>query len=377
MTRRWHGGKSYLDYSYDTGKKTAAFLLALCYYPCGYHPILTKLLNCLVGSLACMTFFSLLAPLFGAGAAMTGALALAIWPTHVFFTSQNFKESWVMLLCYLALACALRLLSPPGPGRARDAGLLAVALVAVGFLKSYVMAVWAAAFAVALMIRGAMRWRRRIPMGAALLGAGLALASPFLYLLSSRPLFRHYLETPADLAPAIIPNRHSQKADRNVQPFSPQGISEFRHSQQDSDNAWAQRENNRKVATQLFVDVEFHTWWDVLAFLPKGMFYVLFMPLPGLYPLDGNLGRILAALENSVLLLLASAAAIGFWRGPKTLARGLLWVVFAVMAVGSALLEFDLGSATRHKLLYLPLLFPFAASLVFPLRGDAAAKKTG
>ena len=30
------------------------------------------------------------------------------------------------------------------------------------------------------------------------------------------------------------------------------------------------------------------------------------------------------------------------------------------MAAGAALLEPDLGSATRHKLLYLPMLFPFA-----------------
>ena len=77
--------------------------------------------------------------------------------------------------------------------------------------------------------------------------------------------------------------------------------------------------------------------------------------------MDGKIGRWAAAAENAALLLLALFAAAGAARGRKTPARLGLLAFFAVMTAGSALLEFDLGSAGRHKLLYLPMLFPFAA----------------
>jgi hypothetical protein len=41
---------------------------------------------------------------------------------------------------------------------------------------------------------------------------------------------------------------------------------------------------------------------------------------------------------------------------------------FLAMTAGSALMEFDLGSASRHKLLYLPMLFPFAAEEIIRRR---------
>ena len=99
-------------------------------------------------------------------------------------------------------------------------------------------------------------------------------------------------------------------------------------------------------------------------------FTVLFMPLPGLYPLGRKIGRWAAAGENTALLALALLAAAGLGRGPKTPKRLALFAFFAAMTVGAALLEFDLGSAGRHKLLYLPMLFPFAAEEALRLKDD-------
>jgi hypothetical protein len=58
---------------------------------------------------------------------------------------------------------------------------------------------------------------------------------------------------------------------------------------------------------------------------------------------------------------MCAAAAAGARRGASTPGRAALWGFFLAMTAGSALLEFDLGSASRHKLLYLPFLVPFGA----------------
>ncbi len=144
-------------------------------------------------------------------------------------------------------------------------------------------------------------------------------------------------------------------------PTSPEGITRARKWRQYTNRRATKRDENREIATQIYPDAEFKTWGDVLAYLPKGAFAVLFMPLPGLYPMDGKLGRYAAAGENIFLLVIAGLAVFGFVRGPKTPARLGLLAFFAAMTAGAALLEYDLGSAGRHKLLYLPMLFPFAA----------------
>ncbi|HAM34760.1 MAG TPA: hypothetical protein DEB40_00155 [Elusimicrobia bacterium] len=367
MVSSWQRGEEYLSARHPS-QRTHAFLLACCYRAFGFHPLLTKILNSFFGALVIVVFFKFSAPLFGAGPAAISALCLSLWPSHIFFTSQNFKDSWILLLAYAALAFVLRIFRD-NPIRPAD-GLAAVgALVGVGFLRSYLAATTACVLAAGLCAETARRLRRGLPWGKVLATAALVAGAPVLYLHLSRVIFTDCLKPPPSDVPdpavihAIMPPTYSPSLDRYVAPYSPRNLSETRRVRQLSDRIWAKDNAGREIGTQLFVDLEFNNWWDVLAFLPKGVFYVLFMPLPGLYAMDGNLGRVLAALENSVLLILALAGLLGAWRGPKTIARWLLLSLFAVMAAGSALLEFDLGSATRHKILYLPLLFPFAASL--------------
>ena len=87
---------------------------------------------------------------------------------------------------------------------------------------------------------------------------------------------------------------------------------------------------------------------------PEGDFPLENLPF-GVFRRDGP-ASIAVAIGDRVLDLRASAR------------LGLL-AFFAAMTIGSALLEFDLGSAGRHKLLYLPMLFPFAAEEALRLWG--------
>jgi hypothetical protein len=339
----------------------------------GVHPFAMKAVNAVLGSLAVVVLGAALWEPFGPGPALTAAAFVALWPSAVFYTSQNFKEAPALLFAYLSLA----LLTPLAEREARPArrsavfaALGGVALLMVGLYRSYVMLVTAAAVGAACLWRAALE--RRVNRGVAA-GLAVALIAPAAFLPVSRLLTTRWLSAPMSgdprNLPQILPVTYDGRTAHAYRPFSPQGISEFRRIRQRSDEQWAEAHTNRKIGTQIFPDARFRTWLDVAAYLPKGAFYVLFMPLPGLYPLNGKIGRLLAALENLGLLALAALGLAGAARGPKTPARAAFLLFFLMMTVGSALLEFDLGSAGRHKLLYLPMLFPFAVEEIRRLAG--------
>ncbi|HXS99793.1 MAG TPA: hypothetical protein VN915_03910 [Elusimicrobiota bacterium] len=338
-----------------------------------------KLFNAAVGAAGIAALAGAFGYLFTPAAALAAGAALALWPSDAFYTSQNLKESPTLALAFIGLLAAFPLgLRPPlaAPRRSALAALLFCSLVGVGLLRSYILLCMAGALIAAFALEARSPELRSRSLRVVAVSA-LAMA---LY-----PVFSHALyaglqrsgeagtrSAPdnARIQPSLIPETISDNTRITVyRPTSPEGLSAFRHTRQFNDRRFAWNAAGREIGTQIFPDVIFHSWLDVLLYLPKGAFYVLFMPLPGLYPMDGKLGRIAAAAENLILLAFACLAAAGFWRGPKNAGRVSLILFFAGMTIGSALLEFDLGSAARHKLLYLPMLFPFAAEELLRLLG--------
>ncbi|HEX4046714.1 MAG TPA: hypothetical protein VH309_02720 [Elusimicrobiota bacterium] len=340
----------------------------------GVHPFAMKVLACLLGSLALVGLGLTCAPACGSTAALAAAALCAAWPSNVFYTSQNFKEAPTNFFAYAALGCLTALLSRRGRETRRTWLLAAggaVFLLATGFYRSYVMLTCAAAVAAGAAWGWARAPRgRRASLAACLAAAALA---PSVFVPVARVVMTRGLDVSATLNPRlhpqIIPVTYNSSTTNAYLPDSPQGITMFRTIHQTGDQSWAKSKMHREIGTQLFPGAIFKTWTDVAVFVPKSAFYVLFMPLPGLYPMDGKLGRMLAASENVLLLALAVLGVIGFARGRLTSSRIALASFFLMMTVGSALLEFDLGSAGRHKLLYLPMLFPFAAEEVLRLLG--------
>lgn len=332
----------------------------------GPHPLAIKLFNALLGAASCAVLAAALLPGFGPAPALASAALCAAWPSNVFFTSQNFKESPSNLLAYLALWGFLVLIAGK-PRRTAGAVLIAagvvLALIAGAFYRAYILLVLTPAMAAAWALEMARR-RKVSPASALYLAASLAALA--LYAPASRFLMSRWTSDPQSrtLSIHIVP----VSWDDRSRPTSPRGLTEFRRSQLETDRDWARSNRGREIATQLFPDARFESWWDVAAFLPKGVFSALFMPLPGLYPMEGRIGRLMAGLENLILLALAGLGVLGALRGPKTSGRIFLLLFFAGMAAGAGLLEPDLGSATRHKLLYLPMLFPFAVEEILRLR---------
>ncbi|MBI4677706.1 MAG: glycosyltransferase family 4 protein [Elusimicrobia bacterium] len=356
-------------------KRLHAVLLASLYSAVGFQPLAAKLVMAFLGSAAVLVLYSVAACAFGARSALLAAAAVALWPSHVFMTSQNFKDGPAMLTAFLVLRAFLTALAAESRLRSTLAAAAASALlVLTGFQRPYLLAVLCASAALAAAYALALSLRRRQTVFAPALCLLAASAAPLLYRQLSTPLFAGplqmtvYAGKPASGAAApetgTLLQDESRAGVSTAPRLSPRWFSDLRRSQQISDQAWAQIYKGRRIGTQLFYGLELNTWRDVAVFLPKGAFYALFMPLPGLYPLEGNPGRVLASVENLAVLLLALTGFIAAARGPKTPERLLLLGFFCLMAGGSALLEFDLGSAARHKLVYLPMLFPFASSLV-------------
>lgn len=346
-----------------------AFLVRL-YSVVGPRPLAAKLVNAAAGAAAAVLLAASLLTVFGPAAALTAGTLFAVWPSAVFFTSHNLKEAPLAFFVFTALAALLPLFRDGAPA-ARNAARAAVALGALtgaGFCRPPVLLAMCTAFAIAFLLEGARL--RKIPPRAA---AGLlcCLLAPILYAGLARAAARINLDpygrgtNITEVQSGLVPVIHDGKPDgRTYRPFSPQGLTDFRRTRALHDRNWALQNKGREIGTQLFPEERFETWLDIPAFLPKGAFYALYMPLPGLYPLEGKPGRIAAAAENAALLLLSIAAFAMLARGPLDPARAALLLLFAAMAAGSALLELDLGSSARHKIIYLPLLFPFAAEFV-------------
>lgn len=365
------------------GERLQTLMTIQVYRALGPRPFAVKLFNALLGALGVATLTWTLSLVFPFQTALAVGILVAIWPSHIFYTSQNLKEAPVLLLAFAALGAALAAGLESRAASIKERGAFAfgaaLAMLAVGFYRPYIPICLTAALLLTHGLAACARASRTNALATAtVLIATMAIfptvSNRILAVFdSASPDSPDHNEIQARLIPSTYEKSDPSKINR---PTSPPGISRFRTIRQSEDRRWAKSQSiyNREIGTQIYPDAEFKTWNDVFAYLPKGAFTVLFMPLPGLYPMAGKLGRWAAAGENIVLLAISVFAALGFARGPITPARLGLLAFFAMMTTGAALLEFDLGSAGRHKILYLPMLFPFAAEEALrPRRGKKPA----
>jgi hypothetical protein len=167
--------------------------------------------------------------------------------------------------------------------------------------------------------------------------------------------------------PAILLLILSWFLSPNIPFFKTTTVKQEAHLQQDRSTQLLQslsayRKNVNKTQeiypeTALFEDVEFRCWFDVVKFIPRGIFYFLFMPLPGLCPIYGNISRILAALENLALLIITVFSLKNLIISKKNVVTWFNILFLLIIFSIHALTEPDLGSSIRHKVIYLPLIF--------------------
>lgn len=323
-------------------------------------PIVPKAANAFIGAAAVAFWAAAAAVLYGRRAGLATAALMAVWPSHIFYTAQNTKEAPALLLMSMAFWGFVVALRPGAPARRHGAlALAAAAMVALGFLRSHIlpfMVLAAASGSAALLLQ-----RGRPALPAALTLAAWAAGGAFFYQ-PAQVLMRPYLfGSQESEAPFLPPSVSLEEPGRVVRPDSPEHIAEYRRIRLYCTQLDSQRQSGREVETQLFPEARFKTWLDVALFLPKVTFYAMFMPLPGLYPMAGKLGRWLAGGENILLLAGFLAAAGGLRRARLLPGTWVLASFIALSAPAAALFEFDLGSASRHRLQTLSLAVPLAA----------------
>jgi len=351
------------------GRELYTRWVACLYYLAGPCPLLPMLINGVLAGAAILLWHRIVLSASrdngppGRRVAFWAVLFLAFWPTHVFYTSQNLKEA--MMLSALAAA----FLSIAGRRDSNEKSWIVFSRIAAGgaalffcgLLRAHILPLAAAA------LLGGEVWRfltvrrpeaRRV---GALVFLGV-IGVVVLFQVVSPLIFNRLKSYGPDASVPFV--RDLTQSSGNVRPYSQWSaawLTDFRKIRQQRDQQWALRKEARQIQTQIFPDAEFRDWQDICFFLPKAAFYVLFMPLPGLYDMSENLGRWLASLENLALLTMFIAALSGLRRRWNWAMAGPCALFFALMWLASALTEVDLGSATRHRLIYFPFLLPFTA----------------
>src|SRR5262249_42568801 len=152
----------------------------------------------------------------------------------------------------------------------------------LGFFRTYLLLT-----VVTSVVLGAILARR----APALWTAAAAAASIPLFLLASRLAYASVLSVPErwekdpTTHTSLLVEIYSPGKEQYIGLFPPRRIAETRRVRQEADAGYAKNWYNRDIGTQLFHGQQLDSWLDVALFIPKSAFYVLFMPLPGLYPL--------------------------------------------------------------------------------------------
>lgn len=335
--------------------------LALLGRAAGPGPLPGRVLNAAAAAAAAGLWGATGALVASPHAGLAAAAFAAFWPSGAFHSAQAGKEGPVALLLALAAWAVVGGLRARGLARHGFWAGSALAAVLLGLLRAYLPAVLAGAAVLAAAL-GALR-----PGPGGRRGAALPVA---LWLVLAAAAFRpvkiglgRALSAEGRIQSVqILPSLPSPggTAEPSARPL-PRRLGDYRSGLLASARDWSLYHFKSKPESALFPDERIETWADLLLFVPRATFYELFMPLPGLYPMQGKPARMLAAAEGVVLLAAALLAAWALARRRWDPATAFLAGFFVLVSPSTAFLEFDLGSASRHRTHIYPFILPFAA----------------
>lgn len=314
--------------------RTYVYVSSAIYYVIGPNVFVMQLLNIVVMCVALWGIWQILNRAFGNDRIATATvLIVALWPGGIIQDAMNNREAFALVslttsFWFFTEFCRTR--------RFKDILFSGLTIIVTGLFRDYLVVVFLGSVAAWLALdRPSMK-------RAAVLGGVLVTTFVAAHLLGQiNPHIPDVMEL-----------------------LTPAGLQKYT----------ASRVVGVGAATALFPDRVYHTWFDVLLFLPKGFIMVLLQPFPGLYPIS-NLARLVAAAENVVLLvliILGLRSMKQYWSNPAL--RFLLLATLVALTV-HGLVDSDLGTATRHKRVFLPYIVCFAvASLASLARSDRSLR---
>jgi 4-amino-4-deoxy-L-arabinose transferase-like glycosyltransferase len=172
--RRLADGHGYVSTTYRANP-ILPFFLSLVFRLGGESYLLGRIAQSLIGALTCVVVARTGRILLGPTVGALSGLVLAVYPPHVYMSGVFYAECVFTFLCALAILLAVRSVHPPHVGWAVACGVvLGLAALTRTIVLAYVPLLCAA-----ILYAGWPRWRRQLPVLAALVLATAAAILPW------------------------------------------------------------------------------------------------------------------------------------------------------------------------------------------------------
>lgn len=317
----WHGTvweqfNSFNTYAYEA-------VVAIPYFWFGAAPLLARVLNAVMGTLAVFNVYRIGEITWDRRPAVAGAAAFALLPSIVRVHGEHLREALMILVItevvYLVLSERFR--EPVG------AAALVLSLMFVFFVRqpTFVVLVPALAVWAALRLRSWLHDRTASAATSSIRSRHVATVVGVLVAIGAAWMFLGEEMT-----------------------AGPRSITETR-------DAWT------AGGSSYLGGVVFETWLDVVAFLPIGAIYFLFTPFPWQVH---NVLALAGAAENLLLFYPLTLAALPGLVRSRDIDRVALALFLVVAALAYGLIEGNVGTALRHRAQFTWVIFLFAGPVL-------------
>jgi len=294
------------------------YVVAATYLPFGQIPLLPKLLNAWIGSLAVLELFRLTRLIGGSeAAALRAARFMAFFPSPVLWSSLMIRDVWVQ---WLLLRLAREMAELKGrliPSRVVSAGIMIWALT---LFRSYLLYVVVGPFVLSFVVGRSKDLVRNVILGS-IMALGL-----------------------------VYFGARSADTGGKIQTFDLVELQRLR--------SWS---SNANVAESGFAsDADVSTVGGALSLLPIGLLYFFFAPFPWQF---GSIRQTLAIPEAMFFYTLVPsivAGALFLFRKRLSESIGVLLVTLTV-TFGYAIGQGNVGTLYRHKGQVIGFYYAFAA----------------
>lgn len=324
----WRGDRDGIHRSDNYLLVNYTYLLANLYNWIGHELLAAKWLNALVGALSSVATFRLALHLTGIPGARLAGIAMALFPSLVFWSALNLKDTWVLLLSVISIYGALRFAETAtearGPFGVKDLLPISVAvgvLFVFSFLENlrlYVFFLLGWLMPITFFLVNRSDFPRKLTYGIA-----FAAITAFLTIGTTGGGLRYWSVKQMD---ATMSNRVliAEKADTGLDlPKPPKGTNPYLY----------QLEN-----------------------LPTGLVSVLGAPFPWTVRRLKDLPTIPEMLAWYAMLILATVGIVAtFKRDWRRLFLPLLFTAGLILVL--ALVEGNVGTIFRHRSMLMPTTF--------------------
>ncbi|HOT98421.1 MAG TPA: glycosyltransferase family 39 protein [bacterium] len=297
------------------GTSPFSYLLAVLYLPFGFMPLLGRLFNALISLLCVYYFYHIIVEILEERRiALQSSLLLAFLPSFIVFSSYILRDTLLILLSLIILYAIIKI--SKRHAIPHYTALLVFAFILNALLRIQNLFLYAGFFLFFLLARAlysSIDWKAKLAI---------------ILCLVAVPVAYYIYQSESFISVATYFFR--------AQPLRAEGGSAY------------------------LVDIEYRNFWDVARYLPIRFIFFCFGPF--FWQAHGPV-QWLTSVEGMFFLVVIAAALLYLLEIKKEHSVWLQYLVLGFALAGllaNAIVDSNFGTAVRHKLNYIILLFPFA-----------------